>query len=74
MIELNENDNPLLSDVITTRDYKRRNSMIATTWKLHTAAVVIERNNKSHLEILEESFTKPCITTAAKNAFVHGRG
>ena len=65
MMELNENNNPLLSDFIMTRDDKRRNSMIATAWKLNTAAAVIERNNKSRLEILEESFTKPCIPGCA---------
>ena len=65
MMELNENNNPLLSDFIMTRDDKRRKSMIATAWKLNMAAPVIERNNKSRLEILEESFTKPCIQGCA---------
>ena len=32
--------------------------MIATAWKLNMAAAVIERNNKSRLQILEESLSK----------------
>ena len=65
MMELNENNNPLLSDFIMTRDDKRRNNVIATAWKLNTAAAVIERNDKSRLEILVGSFTKPCIPGCA---------
>ena len=34
MMKLNENNNPLLSEFIMTRDDNRRNSMIATAWKL----------------------------------------
>ena len=64
MMELHEN-NPLLSDFIMTKDDKRRNSMIATVWKLNTAAAVIERNNKARLQILEESLRKPCISGCA---------
>ena len=45
MIELNESNNPFLSDFIMTKDDKRRNSMIATAWKLNMAAAVIERTN-----------------------------
>lgn len=58
MIELNESNNLFLSDFIMTKDDKRRNSMIATAWKLNTAAAVIERNNKSRLQILDESLSK----------------
>ena len=39
--------------------------MIATARKLNTTTAVIERNNKSRLEILEKIFTQPCILGCA---------
>ena len=65
MIELNESNNPPLSNFIMTIDDKRRNSMIEMTRKLNTAAAVVKRNSDSRLEILEFSFTKPCIPGCA---------
>ena len=65
MMELNENNNPLLFGFTLTRDDKRKNSVVATARKLNSAAAVIKRNNKSRLKILEESFTKPCNTGCA---------
>ena len=42
MIELNESNNPPLSNFIMTIDDKRRNSMIEITRKLNTAAAVVK--------------------------------
>lgn len=58
-----EENNPLLSNYILTRDEKKRDTVIRTAWKLHTSAEVIARKNKTRIEILHEAKTEDCIPT-----------
>lgn len=59
--EEREKENPALATFVLAKDEKRRNSLIATSWKMRTATATLQREAKSRLELLSDCKTLDCV-------------
>ena len=56
-----EKGNNELANFIISKDEKRRNSVLATAWKMQNSSVVLARKAKTRIEIMEESRSAECV-------------